>query len=366
MKHLGFVFGLLIVLVCISCGDSTGDETEDTGADSGSDTDSDSDSDTGEMTECADGSGLFDPNTQLCWQDVMPPESSYDWGDVAGQDTGYCDKLSFGGHPDWRIPTIDELRSLIRGCPDTETGGSCAVTEEVGLEGFNGSCKGCARFKGPGVGGNYWDPALDGYDDQRCWGSTWSFPTYGKMVLFVDFTNGKVGTELRSDDGSDEEGEYWYEFDIRCVRSDIDTDTGPPAPAPDCDGGKLDENTGLCWMDPAAALRYDWQGAIDYCDELDLEGHADWYLPSKQELIDLLEGGCDEGVLTGTGGWCNNCRDSESCRTMFGPDFSAFISLIWTSEPKDDDNAWRGDIVGGNIGISPKDQDKSVRCVRVE
>ena len=44
----------------------------------------------------------------------------------------YCDKLDEGGHKDWRLPNIDELRTLIKNCPKTETGGKCKVSEKNG------------------------------------------------------------------------------------------------------------------------------------------------------------------------------------------------------------------------------------------
>jgi hypothetical protein len=60
--------------------------------------------------------------TKLEW--MNPPGTS----DVAGA-LAYCDALVLGGHDDWRLPTIDELRSLIRGCANTVTGGPCGASD---------------------------------------------------------------------------------------------------------------------------------------------------------------------------------------------------------------------------------------------
>ena len=39
----------------------------------------------------------------------------------------YCEKLEEDGYDNWRLPNIDELRTLIKNSPKTETGGSCKV-----------------------------------------------------------------------------------------------------------------------------------------------------------------------------------------------------------------------------------------------
>ena len=44
----------------------------------------------------------------------------------------YCRKLRDGGNSDWRLPTIDELRTLIQNCPGSETAGACKVSEDDG------------------------------------------------------------------------------------------------------------------------------------------------------------------------------------------------------------------------------------------
>ena len=42
----------------------------------------------------------------------------------------YCRNLTEGGFDDWRLPNIDELRTLIIDNPDTETGGTCKISEK--------------------------------------------------------------------------------------------------------------------------------------------------------------------------------------------------------------------------------------------
>lgn len=41
----------------------------------------------------------------------------------------YCENLTKDGYSDWRLPTIDEIRFMIRNCENTELGGACLVSD---------------------------------------------------------------------------------------------------------------------------------------------------------------------------------------------------------------------------------------------
>jgi hypothetical protein len=83
-----------------------------------------------EDCDCVDYTIWDDISTDLSWQD--PQKDAYTTGDpgLAQPDAiRYCDELVIGGYDDWKLPDIDELRTIIRGNTDTETGGDCPITE---------------------------------------------------------------------------------------------------------------------------------------------------------------------------------------------------------------------------------------------
>jgi len=192
--------------VCIE--DTSGGDS-DADADADSDTDSDSDSDAAvavNMTDCA--GGKLDPATNLCWQNP-PPNVTYMWSDAVS----YCDDLSLGGHNDWRLPKIQELISLLRGCVDGRATGDssrspCGVTDPDCLGSGCGAnhCGGCTSGEGPGLDGSYWDPALSGNDD--FYGSSSSYADDTSYAWVVDFYYGLVGANGKAN------GDVY----VRCVR----------------------------------------------------------------------------------------------------------------------------------------------------
>ncbi|HNT28338.1 MAG TPA: PEGA domain-containing protein, partial [bacterium] len=146
--------------------------------------------------------------TGLMWQKEI---SSH----TMNQDNAYayCQDLSLEGYSDWRLPTISELRTLIKGCPKTEPGGMCKLTDDclsvIKCHSFK-AC-GCEVAKGPGENGFYWQKDVWSYDgDQH--GHFWSssvlsdFPAGGWDVCFEE------GAVMNYSDRK-------ANFYVRCVRS---------------------------------------------------------------------------------------------------------------------------------------------------
>ena len=64
---------------------------------------------------------VTDTNTGWMW------EKSYQWVASLPEAQKACSNCRVGEFNDWRLPTIDEMRSLILGCPATGPTGACPV-----------------------------------------------------------------------------------------------------------------------------------------------------------------------------------------------------------------------------------------------
>lgn len=140
--------------------------------------------------ECSDRACL-DRNSNLMWQ-------KHPLVDISNADAkSACEKLDVDGYSGWRIPTIDELRSIIDGCSATNISGVCNVRETCALDGCRGKeCSGCDADEGPSTDGCYRDDGLDGPCDWY-WSST-GYDNSPNANWFVDFSNGLIGQISRS------------------------------------------------------------------------------------------------------------------------------------------------------------------------
>jgi formylglycine-generating enzyme required for sulfatase activity len=154
-----------------------------------------------DMLDNGDGT-LSDPVSCLVWQETTPSSRT-----VSSAKT-YCNGNQAGlPGSGWRLPSITELRSLIRGCPATEEpDGTCNVDDGgcVRWDCRSADCDGCTSGQGPD-GGCYRDAIIDG-TCHYMWSST-AVEGSSNSGWLIDFNYGRLLSESAS-----------YTRGVRCVR----------------------------------------------------------------------------------------------------------------------------------------------------
>jgi hypothetical protein len=215
------------------------------------------------MSYADNGNGtVTDNNTGLMWQKCSAGQnndstcsgsaSTYNWYQASGTlDATYnpslqnvCGVLTLGIYSDWRLPTKQELISIVD--YSVYSPGPTLKTEY-----FPNSIK-----------GDYWSSTtLAGYPDKA-----WS----------IYYGNGSINNWGKI-----------YPMGIRCVRG------GQRAPDlfDNGDGTVTDNRTGLMWQKGEAGVM-SWGEAIGQCNTLILppfNGYTDWRLPNIKELESLVD-----------------------------------------------------------------------------
>ncbi len=111
------------------------------------------------------------------------------------------------------------------------------------------------------------------------------------------------------------------------------------------DGTVIDNCTGLMWQKQSAPGEYTWQGALQFCNGLELAGHRDWRLPNVRELQSIVDYG----------------RFAPAIDSVF----IAFSSWYWssTSGTVSPDHAWAVHFHSGVVD-GPSDGKRYNCCVR--
>lgn len=180
--RINIVMAIIYASVLYSCAHKSNEPAVDD--DNNDINNNDNDIDCDDADECSDGieflpmvdngdGTVTDPNTDLMWDKNLSRHC-------------YCDPCydsTLAGYNDWEVPSIDELRSLIRGCPYTEICGECKPSVDcIGIT----NCAGCEQLTDK----CYWDPVLAG----RCNDDFYVSYTkiYGNNLLIIDFTTGGI------------------------------------------------------------------------------------------------------------------------------------------------------------------------------
>jgi hypothetical protein len=142
----------------------------------------------GDATTC-DGVWV-DPTTGYLWENA-PPDINRTWDDAVA----HCNGLTLCGYGtgSWRLPDIDELRSLVRRCPETMTGGACGATDAcLDRSCWSTACVGCRYVSHSYC---YWDGPPGALCDWY-WSSS-SCSDAASDVWLLGFSTGRVNYSPR-------------------------------------------------------------------------------------------------------------------------------------------------------------------------
>lgn len=140
----------------------------------------------------------------------------------------------------------------------------------------------------------------------------------------------------------------WAEWPMPNCPGDVEAGAPNPESYTDNGDGTVTDNvTGLMWQQAVSATTYSWADALAYCPTLTLAGHHDWRLPSRIELVSIVD-------------------DSLTDATTDSANFPATpAGYFWTSSRLAGTltDAWTVVFNGGTYAVQTSDSSYA-RCVR--
>lgn len=214
----------------------------------------------------------------------------------------YCENLKEGDYNDWRLPNIDELRTLIQNCSTTEIGGKCKISEKTGKlsNEYTQRCNLCKD--------DYSDEIRCGKNSKSkfCDSNTfWSSSVADRGGRWgVNFQTGNLTPVLNT---------YGYvNFSCRCVRGEFINQKQIIEKQPKSQNEKTEKiDSNLQWS-KHISKKILVRDALNYCQDFSEDGYRDWRLPTISELRTLIQN-C---VATETGGSCkitDLCLSPDTC-----------------------------------------------------
>ncbi len=187
-------------------------------------------------------SGIVTDNvTSLQWQDIdYSIDINKDLNYTQAQ--AYCENLTQGGFDDWRLPSSDELVYL------ANRGIERVWNEEFGFIDY---------------------PMI-------CWSSTDAPLANNKWTMELEYGESKMKPTNEKHHAKCVRGAYNLNNDyVRDENNSVVTS----------------EATNLIWQDDAKAKTNSltWKDAIDYCENLELDGKTQWRLPNFNELYSIVD-----------------------------------------------------------------------------
>lgn len=360
----------------------------------------------------------FISNSYLQWANSRPEYSRPE----DRNHEAYCSKLKEGGYDDWRLPNIDELRSLIQNHSGTIIGGKCKISEKTGilqnkyrkndcngLEGNNFSkfagddgifvSSSKDEYKTPWHVNFSSGEVISGYQGNvvlsRCVRSKLNLKNPESVEIEV-YAKDEKGQEINSDifiDGNligRTPGKFKIPFDSKFLfikNNNLEYYEGLffefEEKSTKTIHAILQKRNELQWSNRTKDRngKMNWNDAVNYCNNLVEGGYTDWRLPNIDELRTTIKN-CPG--RTETNGKCkvsekNKCL-SEDCWNPAGSCFcNAMIyinnhdifdehvsGIFWSSSISSDDPlvAWAVNFEDANVARGNMDSKFYVRCVR--
>ena len=290
------------------------------------------------------------------------------WSDA----NSYCNSLNTKDYSGWHLPSIDELRTVVQGCPSTQPGGSCGVKDGCLSSQCNANC-GCGNTR------CYMNTSLSG--DCDCNWSSSMVTDINDNAWTICFNSAGISTNKKTNG-----------IDVRCARAGSPGDGGYDGGGGNDGGGDggydggggqtwKDVTTGLEWMQYAGTFMSQQQ-AVTYCSNSTYAGKTGWHLPTISELRTIIQG-CTTTSKIGTclvndsnclnsgcgGGVCNGCAYGGGPAPggcYWDVSLTGMCQSYWSSMGTTDitDSYWAVDYTTGKVFYSNQSLGYYIRCVR--
>lgn len=249
---------------------------------------------------------VTDTSTQLMWQ--QEDDGVRRTWDEACQ---YCEDLVLGTYEDWRVPRIDELRTIVD----------------------YGQCDPALVLVFEGQSDVYWSSSgKDGSDNPQ--GFYWYINFYKGNVFYTSASN--------------------FNF-IRCVRSGPNWSFDPSDYLViESEATVRDTRNDLIWQRSDDGIHRTWSEAQAYCEALILDGYDEWRVPTIEELQTIID--YPEG---------QDPRISTDVFSGIGTVWPADYFWSSTTSVCDPNYAWEVYFGGGYVSTFSKDRNYYMytRCV---